>query len=590
MKARDTMLEKRRKIWDISEKPSTKTKLLLLENIFKMWLTIWNKQQWIGEELYIIDLFASTGRYVDNNKSIYGSPLIFLKTIEEKRQNLRKTLKFKMFFIEKNKSFYNQLLDNIDMFVKEHSGIRDHVEYELFNNDCNIAISSILGRIKKNAKYPMFVLIDPWGIKIEKSTISKIIALPNRKDIMFNYILEGARRTVGIARKEYYDQKLNPKELGSLETLRRFLGNDIEIIDAGHLEIMEQFADSLFTAKHLKVVGYDMPYPDRKDIVYYLLYASRDPKISDIVKDIYGRMKQRTFGPSLFGADIHRASVFTPRPKISSINRKSLLYKTEVEYAHYTINHVEGCMHGCRFPCYAFMMSKKFGRVSSMSEWRKPKIVSNALLLLEHELIKYKSDIKFVHLSFMTDPFMYDKDTQKLVPEVFDLTMRIIDRLNKEKIKVTTLTKGYYPIDIIQNNFLKDNEYGITLVSLSESFKNNFEPFSAPYGIRIDSLKKLHEVGLKTWVSIEPFPTPNLDETAMNIENLLQKISFVNKIIFGKLNYNVQSSRYKDNDVFYGDAAAKVIGFCKKNNISYHVKSGTPHSCIQTRTIFTEKK
>ena len=40
------------------------------------------------------------------------------------------------------------------------------------------------------------------------------------------------------------------------------------------------------------------------------------------------------------------------------ICRKTLLYKTGVEYGDYTINHIQGCSHGCLYPCYAFMMAK----------------------------------------------------------------------------------------------------------------------------------------------------------------------------------------------------------------------------------------
>ena len=43
-----------------------------------------------------------------------------------------------------------------------------------------------------------------------------------------------------------------------------------------------------------------------------------------------------------------------------SIKRKTLLYKTGVEYGDYTINHIQGCSHGCKYPCYAMMMAKRF--------------------------------------------------------------------------------------------------------------------------------------------------------------------------------------------------------------------------------------
>jgi DNA repair photolyase len=130
------------------------------------------------------------------------------------------------------------------------------------------------------------------------------------------------------------------------------------------------------------------------------------------------------------------------------------------------------------------------------------------------------------------------------------------------------------------------NEYGITLVSLNPEFKNNFEPYSAPYEIRIESLKKLHDAGLKTWVSIEPYPTPNIDPSAHDIESLLEKIGFVDKIIFGKLNYNVRSTRFKDNQGFYEGIARKVIDFCNTKGITLHIKEGTPLSELTPSKIF----
>jgi len=57
------------------------------------------------------------------------------------------------------------------------------------------------------------------------------------------------------------------------------------------------------------------------------------------------------------------------------IIRKTLLYKSGVEYADYCINHVEGCSHGCKYPCYAMMMKKRCGIIKNYNDWIKPKIV-----------------------------------------------------------------------------------------------------------------------------------------------------------------------------------------------------------------------
>ena len=244
------------------------------------------------------------------------------------------------------------------------------------------------------------------------------------------------------------------------------------------------------------------------------------------------------------------------------------MYKSEVEYADFCLNHVEGCAHGCTFPCYAFQMAKRFGKVKTYADWIQPKLVENALELLDTEIPKYKDKIKFVHLCFMTDPFMYK------YKEVEALTLKIIEKLNKNNIKCTVLTKGIYP-KILANKeiYSTSNEYGITLVSISNEFKDRFEPFSAPYLDRIESLRYLHKHGLTTWVSIEPYPTPNLIE--QDLLEILEKISFVDKIIFGKLNYNVKSTMFRENVLFYNLCADKVIEFCREKGIDYHIKFGT---------------
>ena len=250
---------------------------------------------------------------------------------------------------------------------------------------------------------------------------------------------------------------------------------------------------------------------------------------------------------------------------MKTIKRKSLLYKTEVEYGDYTINHVKGCAHGCLFPCYAFNMAKRFGNVKTYQEWIEPKLVSNSLELLDVEIPKYKKDIKSVQLSFTTDPFM------EQYPEVGELSIKIINRLNKDKIKAIILTKSVLPDSLLETS--KINEYGITLVSLDESFRQKYEPYTSRYEDRIAALKKLHDNGFYTWVSIEPYPTPNICE--QDLSEILEKISFADYIVFGRLHYNKLVSEYKGYKEFYNDLALFVEKYCKDHHIKCHIKDGT---------------
>ena len=247
------------------------------------------------------------------------------------------------------------------------------------------------------------------------------------------------------------------------------------------------------------------------------------------------------------------------------IQRKTMLYQTGVEYGDYTMNFVQGCSHGCKFPCYAFMMKKRFGQIKSYEEWCRPHLVSNTLELLDKEIPRLKSRIKSVQLCFSTDPFMYG------YPEIEALALASISKLNAAGIKCTVLTKGILPASLA--HLSSENEYGITLISLDEEYRKKMEPGAAPYRERLETLRSLYDAGCRTWVSIEPYPTPNLIEQSLG--DLLDAVNFVNKIIFGRTNYSKETSAYTEHRKFYNDKAAEVIQYCEKHHIEYHIKEGT---------------
>ena len=242
-----------------------------------------------------------------------------------------------------------------------------------------------------------------------------------------------------------------------------------------------------------------------------------------------------------------------------------MLYKTGVEYGDYTMNHVLGCSHGCLYPCYAFLMAKRFGKVANYEQWCTPKLVSNALELLDREIPRLKSKIESVQLCFTTDPFMYGYD------EICKMSLAAIKKLNAADIRCTILTKGQLPIEL--SGLSPKNEYGITLISLDEDFRKRVEPGASVYADRVASLKALHDRGCRTWVSIEPYPTPNLIQ--QDLLTILDAVSFANRIIFGRTNYSKEISAYKNHKAFYNRQTDIVVQFCREHGISYHIKEGT---------------
>jgi len=242
-----------------------------------------------------------------------------------------------------------------------------------------------------------------------------------------------------------------------------------------------------------------------------------------------------------------------------------MLYKTGVEYGDYTMNHVLGCSHGCLYPCYAQMMAKRFGTVKTYEDWCQPKLVSNTLELLDKEIPRLRDKITSVQLCFTTDPFMVGYE------EVSKMSIEAIHRLNAAGIPCTVLTKGVLPIEL--SKLSHENSYGITLVSLNEDFRRRFEPNTSKYVERLKSLRALHDAGFHTWVSVEPYPTPNFIEQDISV--ILDAISFTDKIIFGRMHYNKSVSDYSNYKAFYNEHARMVIDYCTEHRIQCHIKKGT---------------
>lgn len=265
---------------------------------------------------------------------------------------------------------------------------------------------------------------------------------------------------------------------------------------------------------------------------------------------------------------------------METITRKTLLYKTGVEYGDYAINHVLGCSHGCKY-CYAMKNAIRFGQVRDYDDWCKPKLVSNALELLEKELPRLKDKIKNVHLCFTTDPFMFtDRGFNYHVNE---MTRQIMERLYYNHINFTTLTKGVLPL-FPEDRYKNHWNVGITVTHYFYSSNNGpnrgileaareYEPGAYCVAHNIKNLYGFHHRGFKTWVSMEPWPTPNIIQ--QDIMDVLNRISFVDRIVFGRMNYVPEANAYPNHKQWYHEQAQIVRKFCTDHGIECIIKKGT---------------
>lgn len=243
---------------------------------------------------------------------------------------------------------------------------------------------------------------------------------------------------------------------------------------------------------------------------------------------------------------------------METITRKTLIYKSGLGIL--AVNHVRGCSHGCRYPCYAFLIAHSHEQVKTYDEWCQPRLVSNAAELLTKELSHKRKMPDRIHLCLSTDPFMYG------YPEVSEMSLKLIRIMNSFGVRSSVLTKGILPDELAnESKFSKKNIYGISLVSLNEEFRKRWEPGAATYSERIAALKTLSKKGLSTLVHMEPYPTPNIIQ--QELSEILEAVSFADTIQFGGWNYNNLSKQFSEYKQFYANQASLVKRFCKDHNI-----------------------
>lgn len=153
----------------------------------------------------------------------------------------------------------------------------------------------------------------------------------------------------------------------------------------------------------------------------------------------------------------------------------------------YTANLYKGCTHGCKY-CYAPSLThddRTWGRYVDAKV--------NAPMVLERELRGLRRDEVF--LSSASDPY-------QPVEARYRLTRKCLGVLARSGFPVSILTRS--PLVLRDIDLLKELDWVRVGMSLTTVPVRRFEPGVPPLGRRIDTLKKLADSGVKTWVSLAP--------------------------------------------------------------------------------------
>ena len=171
-----------------------------------------------------------------------------------------------------------------------------------------------------------------------------------------------------------------------------------------------------------------------------------------------------------------------------------------LEYAKWACNFYTGCSNNCDY-CYCKrgVMAHTWSTTPKLKACFKDEY--DAIKVFEKELIANLKELEEhgLFFSFTTDP---------MLPETSRLTMEAINICFRKNVPVVILTKNahffYYNhfTDCLPPMISHHRKYfaiGFTLTG-----HDDLETGASPTAFRIEEMKRLHDIGFKTWASIEP--------------------------------------------------------------------------------------
>ena len=104
--------------------------------------------------------------------------------------------------------------------------------------------------------------------------------------------------------------------------------------------------------------------------------------------------------------------------------------------------------------------------------------------------------------------------------------------------------------------------FGSTLCWSADSDRQRWEPHAANIESRWSAIQEAHELGIKTWISIEPTIDPE-----QGLQVITRGIDLVDAFAVGTWNYSRQASKLD-----YRRYLEKVLALAQENNLQLYVK------------------
>lgn len=221
------------------------------------------------------------------------------------------------------------------------------------------------------------------------------------------------------------------------------------------------------------------------------------------------------------------------------------------EYAPLAANPYRGCGHKCAY-CYVPLVLKMTRESFDAGAVERP----GFLVAIEKDAKKYQQlgSREQVMLSFTTDPY-HPGDNR--------LTRQTLEVIKAHGLAFCTLTKGgsraLRDLDLFRPN---RDAFASTLTSLDDAFSLKWERGAALPSDRIATLRKFHEAGIFTWVSLEP--TLDIDSS---LQIVRETHRFVDLYKIGRVNYLPMT---KTTD--WRDYTLRMVDLCQSLGVKHYIK------------------
>lgn len=259
--------------------------------------------------------------------------------------------------------------------------------------------------------------------------------------------------------------------------------------------------------------------------------------------------------------------------KIKEVKTKSIITKSNLPGADFVINPYIGCSHACIY-CYADFMKKFTGHLGD--EWGE---FVDVKINADETIDPLKIDpSKTLVFGSVTDPY-------QATEAKYEITRKCLEKLLEIQPKIEILTKS----DLIlrDTDLLKkfnDLRVVVSIGILDEKTSRKLEPHAPSPVKRINTLKKLHESGIKTVLFVSPI-FPEISDVILLIDKTMD---FVDGYYFENLNIRA-NNREKINKFlrenypnlielysklgkdYWEKFRRKILEKCKKENIKYKI-------------------